>query len=297
MGPFIKITAFIGLISFCAILSISALRLMLPALFGISDPDLFLQNVGQQTNTGAIVFYLAVNSIGVFLLPPLIFFFLFRVNIIGFMRLNRLPPPKFWLLAIACMAFAVIFIQLLVQVMLKIPLPEQYESLRRQDDLIGRLIDHIFSKPTAGNLLFVTLTVALLPAVAEEVFFRGLIQNYLSRTNLHETGAVVVTGLSFSLMHMEFDNFLAIWCLGIVLGFIYYYSSSLWVSITVHFLNNFIIIGTKFLYHLHTIKADASEASDALPVSITLPAGAAMIAALVMLERWSRPPGVPENAA
>jgi membrane protease YdiL (CAAX protease family) len=60
--------------------------------------------------------------------------------------------------------------------------------------------------------------MALLPAISEEAFFRGTIQNIFLDFRYTPLAAIVLSGLFFATMHMEFDNLLAIWCMGIVLG-------------------------------------------------------------------------------
>jgi membrane protease YdiL (CAAX protease family) len=295
LPPFIRIIVFFVLILLSWVMSLSSLQASLPLFFGVSDPAGFMAHITEQTNAPAILFILAINSIGIFLLPPLLFFLIFHINTFSFLRLDRFPPAKFWLAGIVIMLASGVFIQLLVQIETYVPLPAKWAYLRQENKLLENMIDVLFNAPSILHLLLLTLIVAFLPALSEEIYFRGVIQNYLAKTNLGNIGAIIITGLCFSLMHGEFDNFLAIWCMGIVLGLLYYYSGSLWVNVTAHFINNFTIVGAKYAYHMHLLHTDMSD-TDMLPLYVTLPAGLVMVGGLFLLKKWNgMPPNQPPN--
>lgn len=82
------------------------------------------------------------------------------------------------------------------------------------------------------------VVIAFLPALFEETFFRGGLQNFLSRWFKGPWAAIILTSIIFSLIHLSFYGFLVRFALGVVLGFVFYYSGSLWLSILFHFLFN-----------------------------------------------------------
>jgi membrane protease YdiL (CAAX protease family) len=86
------------------------------------------------------------------------------------------------------------------------------------------------------------LTIALVPAICEEMFFRGV----LLRLSYQGTGkihlGVLFSALIFALFHFEFDNILSITFMGVILGYLYVYSGTILVPILLHFLNNSIYI-------------------------------------------------------
>jgi membrane protease YdiL (CAAX protease family) len=272
----------------CLIISETFVKYTLPLFFGIADADSFIKTASEQLkNPLALIYLQAVcSSIGFFLLPVLVYHFIFRFDIAEAMGMKTIPSVKYWLIAIGIMAMAAVFTQWLVQVNTAIPLSGQWAELRTMQEQVDKMVDAFFSETSVKRLLLLTVVMALLPAVAEELCFRGTIQNTLSQTNLGPIGAIFITGLTFSLVHFEFDNFLAIWCMGIVLGFIYYYSGSIWVSIAVHFLNNFVVVIGKYAYLKGLIHSDVAS-SDTLPLYLTLPAGAVMIAGLILMRKWS----------
>jgi hypothetical protein len=84
--------------------------------------------------------------------------------------------------------------------------------------------------------------MALLPAIGEELFFRGVILriSFQGTKNIHL--GVLLSAILFALVHMEFSNFLAILFMGVLLGYLYVYTGSLLVPIGLHFLNNCVYI-------------------------------------------------------
>jgi membrane protease YdiL (CAAX protease family) len=98
------------------------------------------------------------------------------------------------------------------------------------------------------------ITVAVLPAICEEWIFRGTLQKLLTeRLNIHI--AVFLAALFFSLIHFEFSGFLPRVILGMFLGYLFYYSGSLWASIFAHLVNNgaqvvFIYLNNKGIYKM-----------------------------------------------
>lgn len=98
------------------------------------------------------------------------------------------------------------------------------------------------------DLILAIIVMAVFPAIGEEVFFRGGLQNFLSRGTGRPWLAIVVTSILFSLAHFSFYGFLSRVVLGITLGALFHYSGRLWVSIFAHFLNNALLIVLLYVY-------------------------------------------------
>jgi len=152
----------------------------------------------------------------------------------------RLRPPR---IREAVIPLVGIFsLQQILQVYMifqeKIPMPE---SLRPVIDDLKHIIEEIYRvlirSSSIPELLFVLLAVALVPAIAEEVLFRGLVQRSFE-AKLGGKKAFVLTGLIFALYHLNPFSFVPLVVLGLYLGFLVYRSNSLWVSVAAHFYNN-----------------------------------------------------------
>lgn len=99
------------------------------------------------------------------------------------------------------------------------------------------LVDGLLKDSSWLVFLLNIITVALLPAICEEWIFRGTLQKLFSeKLNIHL--AVLLASIFFSLIHFEFSGFLPRIILGMFLGYLFYYSGSLWTSIFAHAVNN-----------------------------------------------------------
>jgi len=98
-------------------------------------------------------------------------------------------------------------------------------------------------KPGGMGGLFVNLIViAVIPAIGEELTFRGVIQKLLSKWFRNPHWAIFLTAFLFSAMHVQFLSFLPRFFLGMVLGYIYFWTGSIWLSILVHLVNNAVAV-------------------------------------------------------
>jgi membrane protease YdiL (CAAX protease family) len=92
-------------------------------------------------------------------------------------------------------------------------------------------------KSTADYILSL-LVLAFVPAIFEEMLFRGSLQQIMISLTRNAFAGVLITSIIFSAIHLSYYRFLPRLFLGIMLGYIFYLSKNIWLSITTHFLNN-----------------------------------------------------------
>lgn len=147
------------------------------------------------------------------------------------------------LLALGIMFGAAIAAASLAQLNELIPIPKNAaDYFRKLEDNYSTQVEAMTNMRTFGDYLISVVMIALLPAVFEETFFRGGMQNLLTRFSKKPWLAILITSFIFSVIHLSYYGFLARVCLGVVLGLIFYYSRSLWLSIAAHFFNNAIAV-------------------------------------------------------
>ncbi len=280
--PFLQLAILFGLVTMCLFLCLFIVKFSLHPLFGIADPDVFITSLTlQKQHTYAALFMQSLASTwGMFLLPSIIFTQVMRYDVGEFFKVNRWPSFINILTATFIIACGIVFVNFIVELNKQIPLPSALSSLRDTQGNADELILSFFSENSNTHFFVLVLALAVLPAIAEELFFRGVIQNMLQKSGMTAMASIVVTGLSFSVMHLEFDNFVAIWMMGIVLGWLYYYSQNLWVSIIAHFLNNFSMIALKFAFFNGVTPTDMSETTNP-PVLLSLACGIIMVVLLI----------------
>jgi|APTNR8051073442_1049403.scaffolds.fasta_scaffold16096_3 membrane protease YdiL (CAAX protease family) len=253
---------------------------------GVENTETFMQDISEQAKNpmAALVLQGLGSGLGGFLLPALMFSVLVSGGVGSYLTLNVKPNAKHLLLAIGITLSAGVFISLLVEWNNMIQLPESLKVLTEMQQKYETLIEAFFVDVNFTRFLLLVVVLAVLPALGEELFFRGLVQKILSQTILGNHGAIIVTAIAFALMHFEFFNLFAILWMGITLGYLYFYSQSIWVSIAAHFLNNFLQVLLKYLFAIGIIKTDVT-AVETLPLYATLSAALAMFGLLWLLKQ------------
>ncbi|MFN8277920.1 MAG: type II CAAX endopeptidase family protein [Chitinophagales bacterium] len=285
----VKVSFLLALVFLCVLVGFGIANVValvgLKYLYGIPQPQDFITTASMQmADIPAFLFaQTTIMTLGMFLLPAALFCWLVKQTFSDFTRLNHGVSLRVMAIAIGLIIATGVFIQVLVQINAAIPLPAALESLRSRQELADALINALFSQHTLGRMITLTIAVAFLPALSEEIFFRGIIMNVLTGTN-GRTAAIVFSGLLFSLMHGEFNNFLAIWWMGIILGYLYTFSGSLWTSILAHFTNNFLMIAGKMAAEIGWIPREITDDQSA-PIGIIIIAGSIMCALLYFLAK------------
>ena len=120
------------------------------------------------------------------------------------------------------------------------------------------IVDALLSDKSIFIFILNFITIAALPAICEEWIFRGTLQKILTeKLNIHL--AVFLAAVFFSFIHFEFSGFLPRVILGIFLGYLFYYSGSLWLNIFAHLLNNGAQIVIMYLNTLGIYKYDVDN--------------------------------------
>lgn len=143
------------------------------------------------------------------------------------------------------------------------------EMLRRTATANKEVTALMLSQTGAGNLIFNLLIAALLPAICEEVFFRGTLQQLLQRVTGNIHAGVAIGATIFSLLHGDLFAFVPRFAMGLLLGYLFYYSGSLVVAILAHLFNNATIVIATYLHQTGTLAIDPTEPLN-MPIIIVL---------------------------
>lgn len=178
----------------------------------------------------------SISSILIFFLPALAYAMIcFRDRPFRYLGLKRPVFNQAYLLAIVCILIAFPFVMWLGEVNQRIPLPGWMTSM--ENDATKQMLAFL----KAGNTIDIIINVfiiAFLPAISEEICFRGALQRIMIQITGKAWFGIIITALLFSALHLQFQGFLPRMFLGMILGAIYWYSGSLWPSIIAHFVNN-----------------------------------------------------------
>lgn len=186
-----------------------------------------------------------IQSFGLFVIPPFVMAFLWSENAFVFLRLKSGLRRTTVLYVVAFMLVAIPFINMLSWLNQQIILPEALSEIEKMmqssEAQIAILTEKMLNVHSLEALLFNVFLVAVVPALGEELFFRGTIQRLLSDWK-GALFAIWITAFVFSAIHMQFYGFLPRMLLGAFLGYLLLWSGSLWLPIIAHFVNNSVAV-------------------------------------------------------
>jgi membrane protease YdiL (CAAX protease family) len=136
--------------------------------------------------------------------------------------------------------------------------------------------------PTAIDFILNFLMIAVVAPVAEELLFRGTLQQLLQRA-IRAHWAIIITGAVFSFTHGDLYGFLPRWLLGILLGYMFFMSRNLWVPIFAHFLFNGLQVVMVFLFQQEASHVNIEEES--FTPQVTMLATILLFATLYIFDR------------
>ena len=123
-------------------------------------------------------------------------------------------------------------------------------SIKSMLDSLNKLVENsylnLLSAQTILDALFVIFVVSIVPAVSEEVMFRGFIQSSFE-LKLKARWAIIITAVFFGLYHFNPYGLVPLIILGLYFGFAAYMSKSIFVPMILHFTNNFLAVIMYFI--------------------------------------------------
>ncbi|RPI18368.1 MAG: CPBP family intramembrane metalloprotease [Ignavibacteriae bacterium] len=178
-----------------------------------------------------------------FMLTPTIFLTRLRTpKLKETFRLNA-PPPFLLMLSI----FGIILIQPALQGYLHLQdfvlnnLPffnSVFKEFKEAFELIDAATMKIVTSYSSVEFAVVVLVIAVTPAISEEILFRGFVLKNLEKAS-RPSIAIFLSGFLFAMYHFQPLNFVPLMLLGFFLGFVVYYSNSIFTGMVCHFFNNF----------------------------------------------------------
>lgn len=85
------------------------------------------------------------------------------------------------------------------------------------------------------------LILCILPAITEEIAFRGLVQHWM-HSALPDGKAILMASALFSAMHLSVISAPYLFALGALLGYTRWKTGSLYPAMLIHFLHNFVVL-------------------------------------------------------
>lgn len=207
---------------------------LIVAIYGVDGLTMLSSMAINAESIGALKVMQIMQSIGMFVFPGFFLAYIFSVKpweYIGFRKFNL----KSLILVIFTMAVALPGINFLGSLNEQIPLAQWMVDLELKAE---ELTNAFLTTNSVAVLLLNLFMIAVLPAIGEELIFRGIIQKHFANITKSQIWGILISALIFSAFHMQFKGFIPRFALGVMFGFMYTWSGSIWLPIIAHFVNN-----------------------------------------------------------
>ena len=154
---------------------------------------------------------------------------------------------------------------------------------KAKEEALKKLTEYLTRFGSLGEFLLGLLVFGLIPAVGEELVFRGVIQRQFIRWFQNPHVGIWVTALIFGAIHLQFYGMLPRTLLGALLGYLYWWSGNIWVPILGHFINNGFTVLMMYLLQRQVVDFDLDN-TEAMPLPSILFSLAASGALLYFLQ-------------
>lgn len=219
---------------------------ILQSLTGVKATDLLNESVWEKNRDGISSFMrgaILMQFLGLFLVPSLIFARLSDPEPLAYLGLKKPFHASFWVMGLALLLVSIPLVELLGFLNQKMEFGGSlFRWMKEREEEAGAQIQFLVARHTVKELLLNLFFIAVLAGVGEELFFRGVLQRLLIRATKSPWAGIIIAAFLFSAFHLQFFGFFPRFVLGILLGAMYWYSGSLWVSILAHFFYDALIV-------------------------------------------------------
>jgi uncharacterized protein len=202
-------------------------------------------------------FLQVIQSVSLFLLPAVLAGILFGGDAGIYLGIRELSTVRIYLGAFLILFVSLPLISWLTSVneMMKMPgfLAGLEEWMKESEQNAAKLTEIFLRVDNCRDLAVNLFMIAIIPAISEELFFRGLLQRLLSEWSRNIHAGILITSILFAAIHMQFYGFIPRMLLGMIFGYLFVWTGSIWVPVFAHFLNNASAVIVSFLISRGTI--------------------------------------------
>lgn len=216
------------------------------------------------------------QTLALFFLPPLLMAFFCCEKPMQWLHLDQGISWQTALFAVVLMLCAIPGINLLSYLNQQLTLPAFLEPLealmRSQEDAANQLTEQFLQVNGIGGLLINVGLMALLPAMSEELTFRGTIQSFFANSpdsngaftstkslSVRTKIGIWATAIIFSFVHFQFYGFVPRMLMGAMFGYMLAWTGSLWVPMLMHFTNNAVAVLSYYITYNYSLDPDSID--------------------------------------
>ena len=283
--PALLIIIFLGF--FIGALLISQFLMMLILYPFLGNNVMTLGNVIQNPNAYpdyqyVILFVQGFTSFCAMVVAPLIFIRYFFEGKLNFFK--NVPAEIFFLSTGLLVIISMPANAWIADLNLQIDMPDVFESWAAEKEKELKVLTEYMTNFKTNTEFFIGLIViALIPAIGEELMFRGIIQTSLKDWLKNNHAAIWISAIIFSAIHMQFYGFFPRLFLGVLFGYLFAWTGNMLIPITGHFVNNGFTLFLLYMKNLGKLKIDV-ESTKEIPTGLII--GSAVIFIGMFVAFW-----------
>ncbi len=205
----------------------------------------------------------AISVIVIFIFPPLLFALFWTKTKVHYLGITTKVSLKTLFISAILILLALPLINWIATLNEQMNLPETFsgiEAWMKKSEESAKKITEAYTQGTSMTVLITNLfVIALLAALSEELFFRGMLQKVLIECFKNKHIAIWTGAILFSAFHMQFFGFFPRMLMGAYLGYLFLWTGSLWPGIIAHFVNNGMAVFLVWLSNRGVISADVDK--------------------------------------
>lgn len=202
------------------------------AIFDYSDPN----------NLNFLKYLQTIQAIGLFIVPAILIAYLFSQKTSDYLKFDIQISSTLWILCVFITISIIPIINSLAILNESMSLPNWMAGLEKwmqeSENSAAEATRAFLQMNSVYALIFNLFMIAVLPAIGEELIFRGIFQRLFAEWTKNIHFGIIIAAIFFSALHMQFYGFLPRFALGLLFGYLFYWSGSIWIPILAHFINN-----------------------------------------------------------
>lgn len=196
----------------------------------------------KEKNVVLVRLLMILQDLSFFVIPGIIILYLVFDRVAGESIFSRVPKLNEVLLVIL-LGFCIFPVTSFTgQINAGMHLPQWLSGVEKwmtdKEAAAAGIIDILVPSESFGILLLNLIIIAIIPAIGEELIFRGVFQRIFQRMFRSGHLAIWITAFIFSALHLQFFGFIPRFILGLAFGYLFFWSGTLWLPVISHFVNN-----------------------------------------------------------
>lgn len=243
--PFIQLLVALMVMLLVSLVLIVITMLSGRLVFGMGIGDISPEIIEINSSQRAYIKYIqALQHISIFLIPSLCVAYLMTGRVSDYLKLNKVPSLTGLMLVVFLAIFLIPLVSDLGIWNSGLILPDWLggleEWMSRKEAEAAKLTGWLIYSGSTGGLIINILIIAVIPSIGEEFLFRGLLQDIFTGLFRSPHLGILFTAILFGVFHMQFYGLVPRIVLGLVYGYLFFWSGTIWLPVLAHFLNNLV---------------------------------------------------------